>query len=68
MKRCGATLHYEHFQGMRLYKQVGRKKLYNFRCPECGAAGANNGRDLTCREVKKGHVPGQARRDHLVQG
>jgi hypothetical protein len=67
MKRCGSTLHYEQFQGMRLFRGEGRKQVYRYWCPGCKTYGENNGRALTCG-VKREHVPGQARRDHLVQG
>lgn len=41
---CGEALHYEMIGGMRVHTGG----VYKFRCPKCGNAGTNNGRQRRC--------------------
>jgi hypothetical protein len=34
-KNCKEELHWQQFQGMRLCREEGRKKIYNAYCPKC---------------------------------
>jgi len=51
-KRCGAVLHYEQFQGMRLFITEGRKKIYRYWCPGCKTYGENNSKPSLCYSIK----------------
>ena len=36
--KCGSPWHWEQIQGLRLYRQEGRNRVYRVKCPTCNIA------------------------------
>jgi len=49
VEKCGGDLHYENIAGVfRVYREVGRLRIYSYRCAKCGMMGENNGKANRC--------------------